>query len=89
MRHQPRRSPLSRCHQAKLPVEVAQRLTAEVNKALAGEMNDKLPQQGLLLTAGLIRPDEVAALVAFLLGAEAGDITGQHIQVCGGASLSL
>jgi len=39
---------------AKLPAEIAQRLNAEVNKALAGEMNDKLVQQGLLLTPGSI-----------------------------------
>lgn len=39
---------------AKLPMEIAQRLNAEVNKALAGEMNDKLVQQGLLLTPGSI-----------------------------------
>lgn len=31
--------------------------------------------------------DEVAALVAFLIGDEAGAITGQQIMVCGGSSL--
>jgi 3-oxoacyl-[acyl-carrier protein] reductase len=34
-----------------------------------------------------IKPEEVAALTAFLLSAEAGAITGQQIVVCGGASL--
>jgi 3-oxoacyl-[acyl-carrier protein] reductase len=34
-----------------------------------------------------IRPDEVAALTAFLLGPDAGAITGQQIVMCGGSSL--
>jgi 3-oxoacyl-[acyl-carrier protein] reductase len=35
----------------------------------------------------LIAPEEVAALTAFLMRPEAGAITGQHIFICGGASL--
>lgn len=34
-----------------------------------------------------IRPEEVAAAVAFLLSEEAGAITGQQITICGGSSL--
>lgn len=42
----------------------------------------RLPPIGRLVT-----PEEVAALTAFLLGPEAGAITGQQILVCGGSSL--
>ncbi len=37
---------------AKLPADIAQRLNTEINKALAGDMKDKLKEQGLLLTPG-------------------------------------
>jgi tripartite-type tricarboxylate transporter receptor subunit TctC len=39
---------------AKLPRELAERLNAEVNKALSTDMRDKLTPQGLLLTPGSI-----------------------------------
>jgi tripartite-type tricarboxylate transporter receptor subunit TctC len=39
---------------AKLPKDIADRLNAEVNKALIGEMKAKLVDQGLLLTPGSI-----------------------------------
>lgn len=39
---------------ANLPKDIAQRLNAEVNKALAGDMRAKLAEQGLLLTPGSI-----------------------------------
>ena len=39
---------------ARLPADITQRLNAEVNKALATDMRDKLVQQGLLLTPGSV-----------------------------------
>lgn len=36
----------------------------------------------------LIRPEEVAGLVSFLVGPDAGAITGQTLVICGGASLA-
>ena len=44
----------------------------------------KLPPLGRL-----IQPQEIAATVAFLLSPDAAAITGQDIQICGGASLGL
>ncbi|MGU7770449.1 SDR family NAD(P)-dependent oxidoreductase [Burkholderia sp. MR1-5-21] len=35
-----------------------------------------------------IRAEEIAALVSFLIGPDAGAITGQQIMVCGGSSLA-
>jgi 3-oxoacyl-[acyl-carrier protein] reductase len=37
----------------------------------------------------LIQPDEIAATVSFLLSSNAAAITGQNIQICGGASLDF
>ena len=37
---------------AKLPIEISQRLNAETNKALAGEMRERLLSQGILLGGG-------------------------------------
>lgn len=46
-----------------------------------------VPPENLLPIGRRIQPQEVAALVAFLLSAEAAAITGQEILICGGASL--
>lgn len=37
---------------AKLPPDIVRKLNAEVNKALAGDMKDKLKEQGILVTTG-------------------------------------
>ena len=39
---------------AKLPADIVARLNGEVNKALAGDMRDKLESQGLLISGGSV-----------------------------------
>lgn len=53
-------------------------------------LNDPLrgaPGQVQLPIGRLITADEVAATIAFLIGPDAGAMTGQTLYVCGGASL--
>ncbi|MEJ5988578.1 tripartite tricarboxylate transporter substrate binding protein [Ramlibacter sp. PS3R-8] len=64
---------------AKLPAEITQRLNAEVNKALAGEMKDKLEQQGLLLTPGSV--DDFAKFQATDMARAQKIITEGNIRV--------
>jgi len=47
-----------------------------------GDVPPRLPPIGRF-----VQPEEIAALVAFLLSPDAAAITGQQITVCGGASL--
>jgi NAD(P)-dependent dehydrogenase (short-subunit alcohol dehydrogenase family) len=56
--------------------------TAMLTDLKRGGVAPKLPPLGRY-----IRPDEVAAAVAFLLSSEADTITGQTLTICGGASL--
>lgn len=56
--------------------------TAMLDDPSRAASQPKLPPMGRF-----IRTDEVAALVAFLLGDEAAAITGQQVVICGGASL--
>ena len=39
---------------AKLPADITQKLNDEINKALAGDMRDKLLAQGILLGGGSV-----------------------------------
>ena len=56
--------------------------TAMLNDPARKSESPVLPPLGRL-----IRPDEIAAMVVYLLSPNAGAITGQDIQICGGASL--
>jgi NAD(P)-dependent dehydrogenase (short-subunit alcohol dehydrogenase family) len=56
--------------------------TPMLNDPARSNVTPKLPPIGRF-----IRPEEVAAAVAFLLSPEAGAITGQQLVICGGSSL--
>lgn len=56
--------------------------TPMLNDPARGNVAPKLPPIGRF-----VRPEEVAAAVAFLVSPEAGAITGQQLVICGGSSL--
>lgn len=58
--------------------------TAMLSDPARAHTAPKLPPLGRL-----IRPAEIAALAFFLLSDDAAAITGQEIQICGGASLAM
>ncbi len=62
------------------PAATATAMLADPNRTAA---TPKLPPIGRL-----IQPEEIAALVSFLLSPIAAAITGQDIQICGGSSLA-
>ena len=64
-------------------VSPAATATAMLNDPNRVSAAPKLPPIGRL-----IQPEEVAALVSFLLSAKAAAITGQDIPICGGSSLA-
>ncbi|MDB5859406.1 MAG: hypothetical protein JWQ76_3095 [Ramlibacter sp.] len=64
---------------AKLPADITHRLNAEVNKALAGDMKEKLAQQGLLLTPGSV--DDFARFQAADMARAQKIITDGNIHV--------
>ena len=62
------------------PAATATVMLSDPNRASSAP---KLPPIGRL-----IQPEEVAALVSFLLSPQAAAITGQNIPICGGSSLA-
>jgi 3-oxoacyl-[acyl-carrier protein] reductase len=61
---------------------------AATETAMLGDPARKSEPPKLPPIGRLIRPDEIAALVSFLLSPAAAAITGQEIVVCGGSSLA-
>jgi tripartite-type tricarboxylate transporter receptor subunit TctC len=64
---------------AKLPPAITQRLNAEVNKALAGDMRTKLVQQGLQVTTGSV--EDFAKFQAADMARAQKIVTEGHIRV--------
>jgi len=64
-------------------VSPAATATAMLDDPNRASVTPKLPPIGRL-----IQPEEIAALVSFLLSPAAAAITGQDIQICGGSSLA-
>ena len=64
---------------AKMPADVTHKLNAEVNKALSGDMKEKLAQQGLLLTPGSV--DDFVKFQAADMARAQKIITEGHIRV--------
>ncbi len=64
---------------AKMPADITHKLNAEVNKALSGDMKEKLAQQGLLLTPGSV--DDFVKFQAADMARAQKIITEGHIRV--------
>jgi 3-oxoacyl-[acyl-carrier protein] reductase len=62
---------------------------AATETGMLADLNRIAVQPKLPPIGRLIQPDEIAATVSYLLSSNAAAITGQNIQICGGASLDF